>query len=458
MRPRVGWTVGPSSRLDRIERRTDGPVADRVEMRLEPERIERRDPARPGPPGRSGAGPGCPSGTRRRSRYGSSIAPVKFSRTPSIISLTLVGAYRPIDVARRRLDQLLDLLGAAVMLPPQGAHHATRQLAAGGQRHVRTLLVVRLDDRVLPGGDPEPVEVPLAKAEGFLEVSRRVVRAATGRPGPSRLPGGCRSPFRPRRARSVRRTDPVSWRSRPASSSALVFTQALWPSRLVRKAGRSGRIRSSSSRRGVPPSNAAMYQPPPRIHASSGCDRAYASITSISDPVCASAWRSHRSIASPPWTGWTCASWNPGVTVRPRNSMTRVRGPIRSATIASGPTATSRPSRTARAVAHDRAASIVAIRPPRRTRSAGWSVVIVRSLRASHPAPRPHPTRRDGVASPAMTSVHLLHAGYIGRADGLVHRARARRRRADRRRSGDGRPALADPRPARRDGCRPRRP
>ena len=162
----------------------------------------------------------------------------------------------------------------------------------------------------------------------------------------------------------------------PASSSALVFTQALWPSRLVRKAGRSGTIRSRSSRRGVPPSNAAMYQPPPRIHASSGCDRAYASITSNPGPDCASAWRSHRSIARPPWTGWTWASWNPGVTVRPRSSITRVRGPIHPATIASGPTATSLPSRTATADAHDRAASMVAIRPPRRTRSAGWSVVI----------------------------------------------------------------------------------
>ena len=57
---------------------------------------------------------------------------------------------------------------------------------------------------------------------------------------------------------------------------------------------------------------------------------------------------------------------------------------------------------------------MVAIRPPRRTRSAGWSVVIGRSLQASRRAPRPHPTRRDGVASPAMTSVHLLHAGYTG--------------------------------------------
>ena len=75
-------------------------------------------------------------------------------------------------------------------------------------------------------------------------------------------------------------------------------------------------------------------------------------------------------MASPPWTGWTCASWKPGVTVRPRSAMTRVAGPMCGATAASGPTATIRPSRTARALAKLRAASIVAMRPPVRTRSA----------------------------------------------------------------------------------------
>ena len=41
---------------------------------------------------------GVPSGPR----YGSSIVPVKFSSTPSIISFTLVGRYRPMAVAARR--------------------------------------------------------------------------------------------------------------------------------------------------------------------------------------------------------------------------------------------------------------------------------------------------------------------------------------------------------------------
>ena len=78
--------------LDRVERRPDRPVADGVEMRLEAERVEGRDPARE--PVRIDLEQAAVVGGRRRGRrqYGSSMAPVKFSRTPSIISLTLVGA------------------------------------------------------------------------------------------------------------------------------------------------------------------------------------------------------------------------------------------------------------------------------------------------------------------------------------------------------------------------------
>ena len=55
-------------------------------------------------------------------------------------------------------------------------------------------------------------------------------------------------------------------------------------------------------------------------------------------------------------TGWTCASPKPGVTVRPRSSTTRVRGPISLPTAASSPTATIRPPRTAMALATEPAA------------------------------------------------------------------------------------------------------
>lgn len=80
----------------------------------------------------------------------------------------------------------------------------------------------------------------------------------------------------------------------------------------------------------------------------------------------------------PAETGWTWASPNPGVTLRPRSSTTRVRDPVSPAIDASEPTATIRPSRTATALAMLRARSMVAIRPPRRTRSAGRSVAMGR--------------------------------------------------------------------------------
>ena len=137
----------------------------------------------------------------------------------------------------------------------------------------------------------------------------------------------------------------------------------------------------------------------------------------------ARACRGARSGASarPPWTGWTWASWKPGVTVRPRSSMTRVDGPTCARDVGV------RPDGHDPAVADGEGArpasgpaSIVAIRPPRRTRSAGWasdrSVMLdgESAQRLAACARRRIPRRRDALASPAMTSVHLLHAGYTG--------------------------------------------
>ena len=108
-----------------------------------------------------------------------------------------------------------------------------------------------------------------------------------------------------------------------------MLTQALWPSRLSRKTGRSGTIRSSSSRRGVPPSKAAMYQPPPRIHGSSGWSRGVGGddlevVGRDQRDVQVAAQQLHA--ADRP--GGRARPGSPGVTVRPRSSMTRVRGPI----------------------------------------------------------------------------------------------------------------------------------
>ena len=125
VRPRVGRAVGRAGGLDGVERLADRAVADGVEVRLEAERVERGHPGlealrvdldRP----RLSVVPPWPS------RYGSSIAPVKFSRTPSIISLTLVGLVAPDRRRLAALDELLDLLGAAVTLPPHRARRRGR--------------------------------------------------------------------------------------------------------------------------------------------------------------------------------------------------------------------------------------------------------------------------------------------------------------------------------------------
>src|SRR6266511_738145 len=65
-----------------------------------------------------------------------------------------------------------------------------------------------------------------------------------------------------------------------------------------------------------------------------------------------------------------CASTNPGTTVRPVRSTTRVRRPAHRSACASVPTPTSRSPRTARARAHVRSGPAVKILPPTRTTSA----------------------------------------------------------------------------------------
>ena len=58
-------------------------------------------------------------------------------------------------------------------------------------------------------------------------------------------------------------------------------------------------------------------------------------------------------------TGWTCASWNPGTSIRPARSITSVASPTAARMSSSVPTRAIRPSRTATACAHDRVTSTV---------------------------------------------------------------------------------------------------
>ena len=136
------------------------------------------------------------------------------------------------------------------------------------------------DDRVLPAGDAERVQVGLAGEQ------RRVVLLV------GRCAGACRDDQRASRPRAACRSGrPSASRSiRPCGGSgvcsvdarrarsARLLTQAPWWSRLGRNTGRSGTTASRSAAVGVPPGKAAIAQPPPRIHGSSGWAAAYAAI------------------------------------------------------------------------------------------------------------------------------------------------------------------------------------
>jgi hypothetical protein len=63
-----------------------------------------------------------------------------------------------------QIEELLDLVGPAFAVPPQRADDAPRQLAPPGQRRVRGLAAVGLDDGVLPVGDAETMELGLREA------------------------------------------------------------------------------------------------------------------------------------------------------------------------------------------------------------------------------------------------------------------------------------------------------
>ncbi len=96
------------------------------------------------------------------SRYGPSKAAVKFSATPSRMSLTLVARNRPKDARSRRSSQAVDLFQPASAIPPVRADHPRGQPTllrepAVGVDHVGQY------PGVLPGRDPEPVELALGE-------------------------------------------------------------------------------------------------------------------------------------------------------------------------------------------------------------------------------------------------------------------------------------------------------
>ena len=175
-------------------------------------------------------------------------------------------------------------------------------------------------------------------------------------------PSGRRSTTAPGQSGSSRPT--------PARRSSSLLTHCACTLSSLRQAGRSGTARSSAS--AVIPSVGTWVgnQPLPRTNGSSGCSaakRATRSRHSSTDRQPAS-WTSYSSPTEN--AGCMCASTKPGRTSRPPRSTVRVRGPAHSAASPALPSATMRPSLTARASWRDRRASIAWTLPPVSTRSA----------------------------------------------------------------------------------------
>ena len=110
------------------------------------------------------------------SRYGSSIAAVWFSATPSSIIFTLVATKRSPAALGSPMQQTFELLEVPGAVPPQSAHDGRLQCAVAvraqvGRQRVGAVLVVA-DDRVLPAGDAQRDEVVLGGEQGRVPVVR----------------------------------------------------------------------------------------------------------------------------------------------------------------------------------------------------------------------------------------------------------------------------------------------
>ena len=328
--------------------------------------------------------PRLPVSAPQPSRYGPSSPAVKFSTTPSCITLTVPAAKPCAAAASRRSDQLGHLLGTAVAVPPLRRDDPGSQLAAGVRAQVDRQRVGLAEQRahrgVLPGGDAvenitscaasRPASCSAGVGSG---ASRSTSATAPSCSVPDGAPVGSRS-IRPSGGSGVAAV-------RPASSSARLLAQAPWPSRLLSSAGRSRTTASRASRVGCRRGSRAIDQPDPRTHGRSGRSPAYAAIRATVSSADLASVRSQRSMSTPAASGCACASWKAGSTSPPRTSTTSVCGPTVSRTSSSVPTSTIRPpahgdrAGPGRAVEEQRAADqdgvcrAHPVRPARRTPS-----------------------------------------------------------------------------------------
>ena len=239
----------------------------------------------------------------------------------------------------------------------------------------------------------------------------------------------------------------------PASSSAREFTHAPWPSRFVQEDRPVGDDRVE----GLAPRDPAGE----RLHRPAVTDDPLALRVrrgigghgrDVARPRESNRSRSHSTWRSPPDTGCVWASVNPGTTVRPRRSTTRVRGSRSDRTSRSRPSARirsprrRRPRRRCRPVQRPDAP---AVEDQVRAAGRGWH------------RRNPRPGRRLR----AVGSRHAHHRPPAPcrlrprrRASRRLRHPRPRRRRPHRRRPRDGRLTRAHPRSARgRSASRPRR-
>ena len=196
----VARAVREQGGLDRVEPLAHGPLGERVEVHLEPETVELGDVAlqRLGLDERDAPVVG---GLAMRIEVGLEHGRGVVLADPVLHDLHARRGEAADFPTRPQLDELLDLLGAAVAVPPQRADDPGRQVAAPGGvdvgRVVAPELVVVVDDRVLPGRDAERVQVLLALQQplGHLRGGRgrRVPGDEVHRPlvqGARRLPVG----------------------------------------------------------------------------------------------------------------------------------------------------------------------------------------------------------------------------------------------------------------------------
>ncbi len=156
----------------------------------------------------------------------------------------------------------------------------------------------------------------------------------------------------------------------PLIASAREFTHAEWPSAARMNAGRPGASESSSSRDGFAAGKTGNAHPRPRSHPPPGCSFAHFLILASTIARVLSSSSTQSESAMPPLIGCRWLSWNPGSSIFPPSSTTRVRGPIHFAAPASSPTYTIFAPVTAAAVARGCAVSAVYTVPPRKTKSA----------------------------------------------------------------------------------------